>query len=449
METRTAEPARELAAHPFRGMDPATYRGRRRELEARHTPSLLTQEPVVVGLDSWDGDVSARRLRIECDDLVLDCFGTPSDTKRLFVFLNGGGRPLGNAEWSNFPRASWHPWLDGIGLNVDDPTYHAFPGALKSGWYLGSERSDGVAAVAAAVRKVQERYGIAPEDVVFVGSSSGGTAALKIAAAVPGSLAVAENPPFYPHLRDTATHFARVGLDLNDPRQRLRNDLRHVVDHPRSRFFVLQNAADVDVARQLDSFAGAAGLRPPRFGLNEYGPLSVYCSNVPTVSPHHAFLLVEEFLSVVVALDRTAPERMRAAVLDAVHTSLRARSLASDQLWNLKAWASMFAQLDIPALADLPAAPTGSVVRIPMRDGSGVEYRLRLSHKARDVFMAVDVRPGAMRASEETFEAVVKALRAKVSESPDGRTVRISNVPVEKAAERFKAFVDATATFFS
>lgn len=285
MQTRTADASREFAAHPFCHIDPADYLDRRQQVEARQRLDLLTQEPVVVELDSWNGDVSARRLRIESGDLILECFGTPSGTKRLFVFLNGGGRPLGNTEWSNFPRASWHPWLDGIGLNIDDPTYYAFPGALKSGWYLGSERSDGAAAVAAAVGKVLARYSIEPEDVVFVGSSSGGTAALKIAAAVPGSLAVAENPPFYPHLRDTASDFTRVGLDLNDPRQRWRNDLRHVLDHPRSRFFVLQNGADVSVARQLDSFVSDAGLRRPRFGLNEYGSLSVYYANVPTVSP--------------------------------------------------------------------------------------------------------------------------------------------------------------------
>lgn len=449
MEAGTAEASQEFAAHPFRDIDPARYPDHRREIEARHVSGLLVREPVVAELHSWNGDVSARRLRIESGDLVLECFGTPSDTKRLFVFLNGGGRPLGDAGWSNFPRASWHPWLDGIGLNIDDPTYYAFPGELKSGWYLGSERSDGVAAVAATVRKVQERYSIKSENVVFVGSSSGGTAALKIAAATPGALAVAENPPFYPHLRDTATYFARVGLDLNDPRQRRRNDLRHVLDHPHSRFFVLQNAADVSVAHQLDSFASDASLRLPRFGLNEYGSLSVYCANIPTVSPHHAFLQVEEFLSVVVALDRTAHEQTRSAVLDAVHSSLRARSLATDQIWNLKAWANMFAELDIPALADPPAARTDSVIRIPLRDDKSIKYRLRLSHKARDVFMAVDVKPGAVRVTEETFETIVKALGARVSESTDGRTVSVANVPVEMAAERLKVFVNATRVFFS
>lgn len=436
------------AARPLIDAALDEYSERRRGLEAMHPRRAVTGESVEYRLQRWNGDLSKRRIRIVDRELSAECFGTPSSTQRLHVFLSAGGGRLKDGVTVEFPRASWHPWLDGVSVNIDDPTFASFPGRLQTGWYLGTPVQDGVIFVAEIISRIQARYGIPNDNVYIIGSSAGGTAALKVAAAIDGATAIAENPPLFPHRQSSVKYYQKANLDLDTGVFRERNELGHIFQHPSSRFFILQNAEDAVIVEQLKELLADSGLPLPGIGFHESGSLSLYFANVPTTSPHHAFLTVGEFLSVLRIAPRPVRVEIRAQVLDAVFEGVRGRALAGDRISNLKGWAKFFETLNVPALEDPPRPSDAAVVRLALRARADVTYRLRLSHQAKNVSIALDVKPETSLASPEEVKRTAEANSAALSAGQSGWTLRIAGTTLDHAAARLRGFVDGTAHLF-
>ncbi|MBV0894065.1 hypothetical protein [Microbacterium sp. NC79] len=441
--TRPLSPDETVDPTPF-----AEYESYRKSTDALHSRELLATAPEVFDLATWDGDVTGRRIQVRGNGLMVEMFGTPSTKKRLYVFLSAGGGALKDGVTAQFPRVSWHSWMDGVSLNIDDPTFVAYPGRLQTGWYLGTPDQDAVSTIAAIVERVLSCYAVDSNDLYIIGSSAGGTAALKLAAEIPGATAVVENPPIYPAESSSSRHLNRVGLRLNDKKLLARTDLRHILRHESSRFIVLQNAEDKEILDQLVRLLASEGMPPPTIGLNEAGPLSVYVSSVPALSPHHTFLSVHEFRSILDSLQRGELADARAAVFDAVYEGLRARTRASDELSNIKGWIRLWREADVPLLADPPLPSTSNIVRIPLRDAPHVIYRLRMGHKGKKIFIAVNVDKSAL-ASRADIERVAQSIGGTVSKVDSGMRIGLANVPMQRAAELLKHFVEATSTLIT
>ena len=437
------------AGSPLRGAEVHRYGRRRRTLEQQHRNEPIGAEPSIVALDAWTGDLAQRRLRVIDGALAVDMFATPSETKRLYVFLSAGGGALKSGDSPEFPRVNWHAWFDGVCVNIDDPTFSAFPGALQTGWYLGTPEQDAVVTVAAVIERIRSRFDIDRGEVVVIGSSAGGTAALRIAAAVPGATAIAENPPIYPHEQSSIQYFRRAGLEIDDGPLLQRASLRHILDHEQSRFLILQNGEDTEVVSQLRRLLSEAQLPLPGIGLSETGALSLYITSVPAVSPHHAFLSAGELVSVAAVARRDTTPAMRGAVLDAVHESLRGRTLESDRASNLEGWTRLLSHLDVPALAPAPPAHDRSVMRLPLAARPETTYRLRLGHRATQVFMAVDFTPDVCAAHEDDIAEIAATLGARTKHHAEGTTLSLTRVPLDAAPQRLRALVDATAPLFT
>lgn len=445
--TKQWAPRAELQ-HSLGAMHASVYHSARVERESSRRSRHLAATPAIVHLSEWDGNLGRRRIRIRDRRLDIEMFATPSVTKRLYVFLSAGGGPLKDGERPNFPRSSWHTWLDGICLNIDDPTFFSFPGKLQTGWYLGDRQQDAVGSIVEVIRKVQEHYGVGDRDVYVFGSSAGGTSALKLGKGLPGATVIAENPPLYPHESSSVKYLRRIDIDLEDDEYRARNDLEHVFDHSGARYFIIQNAEDEVVMRQLTRLLAANDLPEPRIGLNQSGALNVYMTSVPSVSPHHVFCSVQEFQSVLRSMDHEVSPASRATILDAVHESLRARCLNEDRISNLKGWAKLFDSLDIPLLADLPLPTDAGLVRVALRSRSQVVYRMRLARQAKSVFIAVNANVRDIQLSRKEVEQVAESLGAKAVGRDDDLRLSLSGVPLAEAPERLGKFVEATARIF-
>lgn len=436
------------APYPLEGVSPQDYAKQIERIERRHKEILSTAKLYPVKLSKWDGNLDRRRVRVFHGNLRVDCFGTPSTTKRLNIFLSAGGGLLKDGSTPQFPRVSWHPWLDAVNVNIDDPTFAAYPGKLQTGWYVGSKRYGGVATVAATIAKIQEHYGIDNKDVCLIGSSAGGTAALKLAESLSGATAIAENPPIYPSEQSSIKYFTAAGVHLDEAPFRERIDLEHILDHPTSRFLIIQNAEDLRIVEQLSRFLRQAGLPTPGLGLSESGPLSLYFTSIPTLSPHHAFLSVTEFRTILAASHPLVDKNAQAAALDVAHASLRERALSADRISNLRAWSRFLSELDCPELAP-PVLPTSDgIMRISLRSHPEVVYRLRLSHQAKSMFIAVDVKEGLVTASTSELEQLAAAAGARFAQTSGGRTISIPRVPMNNAAKQLEAFVVATESLF-
>src|SRR5690606_22841597 len=137
---------------------PTKYEEAQTRVAAGHRKELLTAEPQVFHLDKWDGSLSGRRFDVQSKDLTFECYGSPSIRKKLYIFLSAVRRT--NFLVPAFHRNSWHPWFDGVCLNVDDPTYRAYAGRIETGWYLGSDNHNAIPELATLVQKVQAHYEI-------------------------------------------------------------------------------------------------------------------------------------------------------------------------------------------------------------------------------------------------------------------------------------------------
>jgi len=199
---------------------------------------------------------------------------------------------------------------------------------------------------------------------------------------------------------------------------------------------------------ELSRLLSERGLPMPGVGLNVNGSLSLYLTSVGTISPHHAFLSVTEFRSVLAAIGSGTPHEFRRGLLDAVHESLRSRSLLADRVSNLTGWSRVFDTLDVPALAPPPPPTDSATTRIALRSNSAVIYRLRLAHQAKSLFMAVDVKPHLSSASHDELKRVAEAAGASLSAGAQGPTLSISGVQLSRASDRLNSFVEATAPLF-
>src|SRR5699024_10469415 len=116
----------------------------------------------------------------------------------------------------------WRYQLElGLGptLAIADPTLD-LSGAMRLGWYLGTEHDELTPHLATAIRRTAESLGV--RRVVLVGSSGGGFAALQVGSMLPGALVVAMSPQT--ELREYSRRLVRSAVepalgveDLSEP----------------------------------------------------------------------------------------------------------------------------------------------------------------------------------------------------------------------------------------
>lgn len=228
----------------------------------------LAQKPEAV---TWDTltTVESGRFSLTTNNATYECFIRASKAKRLFVMLSGAGRQNSDI---NFARVSWGGQLNGITLNVEDPMYIRHPG-LAVGWYYGTAQVSYMDEIAEMARRISHANGIQARDIIFVGSSAGGTAALYLADAVKGSTCLAMNPQVIPARYHYAGKFKEItGIDLKATDPLGRTNLRRVSQNRDSRFIVCCNLLSredfkVQVQPWLEEEASAG------YGKGPNGPL--------------------------------------------------------------------------------------------------------------------------------------------------------------------------------
>lgn len=186
--------------------------------------------------------------------------------KKLVVFMSAGGRAARErAEDVRvlFNRWTWHRiFPDRDALCVEDPMYKLYPG-LRTGWYYGRPDAPLLDELHRALESFRAALGAERKDVLFVGSSAGGYAALYLCDRMKGSSCVAMNPQLIPaNCRMFAGLAAALGLDpaAEDPFGR--NDITRVAANRESKFVIScalrsKNDFDRQVKPLLDAAAGS------------------------------------------------------------------------------------------------------------------------------------------------------------------------------------------------
>lgn len=127
------------------------------------------------------------------------------DTSKLLVYLNATDpRGLG----VNFNRISWSVFFNTYALAVDDPTRKL--NNIHIGWYFNSKLNiDYTTYIYEIVNNIAREYSIKYSDIIFIGSSNAGFAAIKLCSYFNESKAICFNPQF-----DVQTWIATMKPDL-------------------------------------------------------------------------------------------------------------------------------------------------------------------------------------------------------------------------------------------
>lgn len=288
------------------------------------------------------------------------------------------------------------------------------------------------------VEAVRNRLGVPPDRVHFVGSSSGGHAALALCDLMRGSNAVCDNPQFY--LRHSASHRpleAATGVSIGGPDRFGRADIGRFVTNTDSSFYVEINAnSPHDHDLQLRSLVEDQGL-DLSVGVNFVHRSLLVLHPYTYAKPHHTFSDAAELRDLTALLE--GPRTDRDAVRASVEAHLRRKQT---RLSVLDLAARVTSELRSRRPDDAPAVARHK------------EDQLRVAYRGRaEYFYAVDPALGTGTVSLYAFKracdpgtaaAVSSPLISDAGQTPN--TYRFTSVPfpLSEPAGTIVDFIDAT-----
>lgn len=154
--------------------------------------------------------------------------------------------------YPRFERERSLSTLGATALHFADPTLHySKDQSMRLGWYLGGPGFDPLLDISTTVRVAARQIGA--KNIVFIGGSGGGFAALRISAYLPGSLAFVQDPQtavyrYYPGA--VGRYFKTVWPGINKTKIITsfpeRFDVNHLYKHfnPENYVYYYQNATD-------------------------------------------------------------------------------------------------------------------------------------------------------------------------------------------------------------
>lgn len=232
------------------------------------------------------------KIRIDINNARFECFFHAANSKKLFVILDGartgGGvvRPI-----PIYSRWSWYPFVDVNWLCIEDPMYYKYDNLLL-GWFWGDEANNYRGYVALIAAKIATYLGIKKDDVVFYGSSGGGTAAIHSAALYGGGVAVSINGQInFEYCHQDIVNFINItGIDIHKPDKENRNDLCRVMQSKTdTKYLIIENCLSRwDYDDHLLYLCTKTGIHPT-LGIEQHNNIVTWLYEAPGKKPHVAF----------------------------------------------------------------------------------------------------------------------------------------------------------------
>lgn len=247
---------------------------------------LLQNNPVVLDLDRTMR-IPNGRVDIPYKGLTFECVFHYKVHKKLYVMLNGAL----TLDPPQFTRWSYYPLLDGCMLNIADPMYREYSD-LKLGWYYGNEKNDFRIYAAEIVKKVACILNIEDKNIVFWGSSGGGSAAIECTSYIDGAKAVAINPQIILADYSYEKEFFKItGSNLKEEDIFHRNDaIYYLKSAKKSNFILIFNIRSKSDMKQVKNICLDFGISV-RYGLNVFQHLIIWLYDAecePFISGHSA-----------------------------------------------------------------------------------------------------------------------------------------------------------------
>lgn len=254
---------------------------------------LLDKEASSVSLDNLKIEHKGR-LRIRTDHFDVETFLVPKFYEKLYVFLSGVGH--WDTAYPFFERTRWSKDLKGISLFFDDPT--RVQAKLDLPYYFGSKENDCKDEILKIVLKICSIHNINFQNVVFIGHSNAGYAAIYLADKLKGSLSISFCPQFSikKFLDNKNNDFEKFKKQLGIKDEDISNfdnrlSIENLVNNRNnaSRFLVYSNlASTVDLLQLglIDEFKDVNEIKPDFYKFNN---VLIWAVNIKCARPHQAW----------------------------------------------------------------------------------------------------------------------------------------------------------------
>ncbi len=259
------------------------------------------QKPLQCSREDLQIEDGQYRYSVESDGVPFECLFFPHESKKLVVSLIGGEdtKPI---DYPRFIRWKWYNYFDANVLCIEDPMYFYHKNFNKVMWYYGTKEESFLEKLASLVKKYMEILGVEPEDVIFIGSSGGGTCSIHMANMIAGTCCMALNPQFYPAKWNPVCkeYFSKeLGVDLDSDDIHGRN--KALPTEAKSRYFLSLNAASKGDQRQFLPMFEELGI-PLEYGISQHDNIVtwVHHSNgakLHSSNPERLGFLVLDFLN--------------------------------------------------------------------------------------------------------------------------------------------------------
>lgn len=239
----------------------------------------------------WDGrspiGTGAYVSRFDGIDFHMCFHRSDSGSSRVLVSLTSGRYGSTRDDGPRFNRWKYVEVTDASVLCIDDPMVYLY--SIKYGWFAGGTEAHPMwASLGKLIVQVCSAAGIEGPDILFLSSSSGGTAAILASSAlgIPCTV-VAINPQIcLPNATRYSRFMARGYLCplLKDP-----DFLFKIIrDHAENRYVVMCNIASArDYDRYFTKLCGFMGIQPV-YGISRHSNLVTWVYDAPSSKPHEA-----------------------------------------------------------------------------------------------------------------------------------------------------------------
>lgn len=160
------------------------------------------------------------RFEIEFKGINFKCVFVHKENAPLYVLFNGA-KVGGNTFLS---RWSYYSFSNGSMLNIEDPMFDLYSD-LNLGWYYGNSEKSYREIIAELVKEIAKKINVANSEIIFAGSSGGGTVTIECASYIEGATAVAINPQVVLSEYGYSSKFTKItGINLNEDDKWHRNN---------------------------------------------------------------------------------------------------------------------------------------------------------------------------------------------------------------------------------
>jgi len=233
---------------------------------------ILEETGIEYSYDDWN-ELPQGRFDVELNSYKFSCIFNKKETGPLYVILNGSllyQKP-------EFKRWSYYSFLDGSMLNIADPMYYKYDD-LKLGWYYGDTENNLREYLSCIITKAAQIIGLSNKEIVILGSSGGGAAAIHVGHLINGSTVIAINSQVKLSLYYYSETFKQItGIDLDRDDKFGRNDTINLLNNSsgKTKFILLDNVRSSVDCDQLNHIASILP-HVPSYGLTQYGNLILW-----------------------------------------------------------------------------------------------------------------------------------------------------------------------------